>query len=61
MRKKKTIKVKMILAFIGFNLIFASILVPFVLFWGPFEAIKIMAVGAVASSRHPQVVQAFLS
>lgn len=61
MRKKKKIKVKMILAFIGFNLIFASILVPFVMFRGPFEAIRIMAVGAVASSRHPQVVQAFLS
>jgi len=51
----------MILAFIGFNLIFASILAPFIVFWGPFQALKIMAVGAVASSRHPQVVQAFLS
>jgi len=61
MRIKKKIKVKIILAFIGFNLILASILAPFVVFWGPFEALKIMAVGAVASSRHPQVVQAFLS
>jgi exopolysaccharide biosynthesis protein len=61
MGKKRTIRFKMILAFIGFNLIFTSILAPFVVFWGPFEALKIMAVGAVASSRHPQVVQAFLS
>jgi len=61
MRTRKTIKVKMILAFIGFNLILASILAPFVVFWGPFEPLKVMAVGAVASSRHPQVVQAFLS
>jgi len=51
----------MVLAFIGYNLIFASILAPFVVFWGPFEALKVMAVGAVAASRHPQVVQAFLS
>ena len=61
MKKKSTIRLKMVLAFIGYNLIFASILAPFVVFWGPFEALKIMAVGAVASSRHPQVVQAFLS
>ena len=61
MKKKRTLKLKMILAFIGFNFIFASILAPFVLFWGPFDALKAMVVGAVATSRHPQVVQAFLS
>jgi len=61
MKKKSTIRIKMVLAFIGYNLIFASILAPFVLFWGPFESLKIMTVGAVATSRHPQVVQAFLS
>jgi exopolysaccharide biosynthesis protein len=59
--KTQKIKVKMILAFIGYNLIFASILAPFVVFKGPFEALKTMAVGAVATSRHPQVVQLFLS
>lgn len=31
------------------------------MFWGPFESLKIVAVGAVATSRHPQVVEAFLS
>lgn len=51
----------MILAFLGFNLIFASILAPFIVFWGPFQSLKVMAVGAVATSRHPQFVQAFLS
>ena len=61
MRIKKTIKVRMILAFIGFNFILASILAPFVVFLGPFESLKLMAVGAVATSRHPQVVQALLS
>lgn len=61
MKTKSTIRIKMILAFLSFNLIFAALLAPFVLFWGPFQPLKIMAVGAVATSRHPQVVQAFLS
>lgn len=61
MKKKSTFRFKMVLAFIAFNLIFASVLAPFVVFWGPFESLKVMAVGAVATSRHPQVVQAFLS
>ncbi|HZK54001.1 MAG TPA: phosphodiester glycosidase family protein [Desulfosporosinus sp.] len=61
MRKKGKIRIKMVLAFIGYNLIFASILAPFVVFWGPFESLKTMAVATVATSRHPQVVQFFLS
>lgn len=51
----------MILAFLGYNLIFAALLAPFVLFWGPFQSLKVVAVGSVYTSRHPQVVQAFLS
>lgn len=47
--------------FISFNIVFAAILIPFVLFWGPFQSLKTVAVGAVATSRHPQIVQAFLS
>ncbi|MCO5386666.1 MAG: phosphodiester glycosidase family protein [Desulfosporosinus sp.] len=54
-------KIKKIFGYLVFNIIFASILVPFILFWGPFESLKIVAVGAVATSRHPQVVEAFLS
>lgn len=61
MKTKSTIRIKMILAFLGFNLIFAALLAPFVLFWGPFQALKAVAVGSVYTSRHPQVVQAFLS
>lgn len=61
MRKKRSIKFKMVLAFISYNLIFASILSPFVVFWGPFESLKAMAVGSIYTSRHPQVVKAFLS
>ena len=61
MKRKSSIRLKMVLAFIGYNLIFASIMAPFVVFWGPFESLKVMAVGAVYTSRHPQVVQTFLS
>ena len=61
MKTKSTIRIKMILAFLGYNLIFAALLAPFVVFWGPFQSLKSMAVGSVYTSRHPQVVQAFLS
>ena len=61
MNTKSRIRIKKIFLFLGFNIIFASILVPFVLFWGPFQSLKNVAVGAVYMSRHPQVVQAFLS
>ncbi|MCO1600279.1 phosphodiester glycosidase family protein [Desulfosporosinus nitroreducens] len=61
MKKKGRIKIKKIFGYLVFNIIFAAILVPFILFWGPFESLKIVAVGAVATSRHPQVVEAFLS
>ena len=61
MIKKSRIRIKKILLFISFNVIFSAVLIPFVLFWGPFQSLKTVAVGAVATSRHPQVVQAFLS
>ncbi len=61
MKKNSKIRWKMIIAFIAFNIIFAGILIPFVIFWGPFQALKVMAVGAVETSRHPQVVRLFLS
>lgn len=51
----------MSLAFLCFNFIFASILAPFFIFWGPFQALKTVAIGSVFNSRHPQVVQLFLS
>jgi exopolysaccharide biosynthesis protein len=61
MKKKRSIRFKKILAFLGYNLILAAILAPFILFWGPFQALKSVAVGSVYTSRHPQVVKAFLS
>lgn len=61
MKTKRTISVKIILAFLGYNIIFAAILTPFVLFWRPFQSLKNVAVGSVYTSRHPQFVKAFLS
>jgi exopolysaccharide biosynthesis protein len=61
MKKNRKVRWKTIIGFIIFNVIFAGVLIPFVLFWGPFEALKVMAVGAVETSRHPQVVRFFLS
>ena len=60
-RTKSTIRLKKILAFIIYNLVLAAVLAPFVLFWGPFQSLKTVAVGSVYTSRHPQVVKAFLS
>jgi exopolysaccharide biosynthesis protein len=61
MKIKRTFRIKMILIFLIYNLFFAALLAPFILFWGPFQSLKIVAVGSVYTSRHPQVVQAFLS
>jgi len=33
----------------------------FIILWGPFEGTKTLAVGSILTSRHPQVVKAFLS
>lgn len=61
MRKNRKIRPKMMLVFMIFNLVFSVILFPFTVLWGPFEATKTLAVGSILSSRHPQVVKAFLS
>lgn len=61
MRKLRKMSLKMIIIFFIFNLVFDVVLAPFIIFWGPFEAIQTLAVGSVLTSRHPQVVNAFLS
>lgn len=61
MKTKSTIRVKKVFAFLIYNLVLAVILAPFVLFWGPFQSLKTVAVGSVYTSRHPQFVKAFLS
>ncbi|OLN32583.1 phosphodiester glycosidase family protein [Desulfosporosinus metallidurans] len=61
MKTKRSKRFKVIMAFLGYNLIMVVILAPFIVFWGPFQSLKVMAVGSVYTSRHPQVVKAFLS
>ncbi|WP_088186933.1 phosphodiester glycosidase family protein [Desulfosporosinus sp. FKA] len=61
MRKKRKIRLTKIVGFIIFNVLFTVLLAPFITFWGPFKATKTIAVGSVLTSRHPQVVKAFLS
>ncbi|NLL53160.1 MAG: phosphodiester glycosidase family protein, partial [Peptococcaceae bacterium] len=58
---KRRIKISRIALFLVYNVILACILAPFIVFWGPFQDLKAMAVGTIATSRHPQVVEAFLS
>ena len=60
-QKRRRIRFKMIFFFILYNIVLAAVLLPLVLFWGPFESLKIVAVGSVETSRHPQVVRFFLS
>ena len=45
----------------GYNLALAIILSPFIVFRGPFNALKEFAVGTIYTSRHPQLVETFLS
>lgn len=59
--RKKRIKAKNLVLFLLFNVLFSILLAPFVLFYGPFPSLKVVAVGAVETSRHPQVVRFFLS
>ncbi|MDQ7097007.1 phosphodiester glycosidase family protein [Desulfosporosinus sp. PR] len=61
MRKLRKIRLRRIITFSIFNLVFSIVLAPFIVFWGPFEATKTLAVGSILTSRHPQVVEAFLS
>ncbi|MHB1653307.1 MAG: phosphodiester glycosidase family protein [Desulfitobacteriaceae bacterium] len=61
MKKRQRISLKRVTAFVVYNTILAIVLAPFILFWGPFDALKTFAVGSVITSRHPGVVRAFLS
>lgn len=61
MRNKKRLKPKTLIIFILFQIIVPIIMAPFVIFWGPFHAIKVIAVGSVYTSRHPQFLNYFLS
>jgi exopolysaccharide biosynthesis protein len=59
--KKQNSFPKKALAFLGYNFVLIVILAPFIVFKGPFQALKTFAVDTIYTSRHPQVVTAFLS
>jgi Exopolysaccharide biosynthesis protein related to N-acetylglucosamine-1-phosphodiester alpha-N-acetylglucosaminidase len=58
---KRNIRLIKIVLFLVFNLIFTILLGPFIIFWGPFDYLKQLAVGSIEQSRHPQVLDLFLS
>lgn len=47
--------------FVLFNLLFFLISSPLVIFHGPFQSLKFVTVGTILTSRHPQVLEFFLS
>ena len=47
--------------FVLFNLLFFLISSPLVIFYGPFQSLKSVTVGTILTSRHPQVLEFFLS
>jgi len=57
----KKLSMKKLFRFSIVQLIFAVIITPFIVFWGPFSAIKTLAVGSISTSRHPQVLSLFLT
>ncbi len=52
---------KGILRFSIINVVFFLFLSPLVIFYGPFNSLQLFAVGAIATSRHVQNVDFFLT
>lgn len=46
--------------FVLSNLFISILLAPFVIFYGPFQSLKLLTVGTIMTSRHPQVAEFFL-
>jgi len=53
--------IKNLMLFLAINLITFVVFAPFIVFYGPFESVKAIAVGSILTSRHPQVLDFFLS
>jgi len=47
--------------FVLINIVVLILLGPFVIFYGPFESLRLFTVGAIVTSRHPQIAEIFLS
>jgi len=60
-KQKRKLTVKRVLAFLGYHILLTILMAPFLVFWGPFQSLKEFAVGTIYTSRHPQLVRAFLS
>lgn len=60
-KRRKKYKLKVLILFIIFQIIFPILLAPFIIFYGPFDTLKSLAVGTVYTSRHPQYLRFFLS
>lgn len=54
-------KINSVICFLLFNLIIFLIFSPIVVFFGPFQSLKTFSVATILTSRHPQVVEFFLS
>lgn len=54
-------KSKILLILLAANLYFFLLSAPFVIFYGPFQSLKTIAVATIYTSRHPQVAEFFLS
>jgi len=55
------LKIKPVFIFLITNLLVFALLTPFIIFYGPFNALKLFTVETILTSRHPQVVEFFLS
>lgn len=61
-KKKNKLKIKVFIAFLLFELIFTLISAPFFVFYGPFNNLKKIVVGAsINSFKHQYIAKAFLS
>lgn len=60
-KKRKKLKPKMMILFMLFQIVFPLLMAPLIIFYGPFDTLKSLAVGTVYTSRHPQYLGYFLS
>ncbi|NLI93978.1 MAG: phosphodiester glycosidase family protein [Peptococcaceae bacterium] len=51
---------KTVVFFIVFNMILSLLSAPLVIFYGPYESLRLFTVGTIVTSRHPQIAQFFL-
>ena len=60
-KKRGKFKPKLLILFIIFQILFPMLMAPFIIFYGPFDTLRSLAVGTVYTSRHPQYLRYFLA